>query len=1600
MATYKLYDIGTVSDNTYMYKGVYRVGTQLSSVASYELLIVRFNLSDGSIDPNYGQQQQGAFRAHFQIKPNTFPLDLSRLCPGIMFDADNKLTFAGIAWMSGLARHGFFIAKLDSTGNLSNYGSGNYGVSVGGFDTNIYSCTKELLVDKSNNCVFGASTREYTGDVYSPSYISRRNSSGDTDNNFGNNGKVEISQTGFTPQITSLTFDNYGNYYVGYNALKNDGAIFGNSYIKSYDYSGSENTYFSTNGKITVDAGANFAAESPQDLGSIVRDQYLDDVKVFLTMNGEDGTTTLSDVVGGETIRFNGTAKISTDNKKFGASSLRLDGTNNSYLSIGTNNVPSDIPLANKDFCIEAMLYLDAVDDGRRILSLGGNTDTTGLLIESLNSGDNLNSLRVMMGSQTTNTNVVNLVAKNSLVEKTWQHFAYARKDNNVYLYVDGELKAAAHYNGEVNLGNAAGTGLRLGADQNGENGMIGNIDDFRLTIGNSRYFNAFKVPENQISSVGKSSDVKLLLHFEGDNNSKTVIDRGVSKISNCSCIGNAEISSDKHKFGGTSLKLDGTNSLVEVPDSKINWPATFYTNPFTIEGHFNFSNNTASQMLFKKNNSLSLLYTNNNRLKLRLTNTSSSASEYEQAFTPSLNRWYHIALVKSGVNITLYVDGQKLIVATFLSNLSDGGASSPWDFGGNRAGSADYFNGHIDEVRIVSSAVYTDVFTPDHHQFYPTQEHVITTNDNYQDQNKLLLHFEEANGSNLVDSSNNDTAVTLQNGTLNSDNARFGSKSLYVPASGKGANIAGLTSNATDIGNGNIDYTIEMYIKLNQIKNNAVLFTTDHATDQHLSITLKNNGAGAQTIEALLQHGSGVGSHIHTIGAADISSLNNDGNWHHLALVRKSQKVKLYIDGVNISNTLQNVGNTINGPFILGKDLDGYIDELRITDGVARYSGNFTPQTSAFGSEPVPVPEPQYKTADYSKSELLLRFDDLSTNPNTNPVDSSTNNRTVTSVDTTGSGGRNSNISKFGGQSWHFNAGTNDRKYLEVTSTAFQFGTDEFCVEFWYYPTAMVGPKYQKLICNSHLNPADYDNSGVLIGLDASNRLFACSCNKYNGSSPIDLSIIGPNMSPYLNKWNHIALCRDNSVAGDKMTLYLNGDSVATTNLGGSGNVGASNQTIRIGGYATQLTNLDDHTRGYIDEVHIRRGDVVYTSNFVPQIHSFGKTPISYTEPTPYFNAKSELAYMLPKTQTSSFLAVAKKTNSDNTTYAEVLNIKHDGKYLDTWGSDGKLALTVPGYSYINPETMWMDRELNLYVGGSAQKISNGLKDGVVWKIMPSGVVDATFGNAGVDIKDNTTLDESITSMYNDYSNNKMIYTSLFTGDTGVFTNAPMMSFNSYNFGGDLNFLSSYNYITKETTPNEGLNRVLQDMGLTNAAHIKMPASMFNNLLGTYNETTNKFPVTDIVLNVDQSANDNITVVSGGLIKDFWNYFIAKIETIIPANKRNLWDDAPSGANGYTDTKLQNFFRDVGLGTLTVPKVNDVIREYEANTNSLFPHRVKPNGAPHHRRDGFIAGDKAGINAGVQITFQTTISAATGGTANDTVISETRTFNVLLELE
>lgn len=77
---------------------------------------------------------------------------------------------------------------------------------------------------------------------------------------------------------------------------------------------------------------------------------------------------------------------------------------------------------------------------------------------------------------------------------------------------------------------------------------------------------------------------------------------------------------------------------------------------------------------------------------------------------------------------------------------------------------------------------------------------------------------------------------------------------------------------------------------------------------------------------------------------------------WHHLAFVRNGSQFSTYLDGVYIdgftdSRAITNgngayleVGSYIQG----GYTFNGYMDDFRITKGVARYTANFTPPTFA----------------------------------------------------------------------------------------------------------------------------------------------------------------------------------------------------------------------------------------------------------------------------------------------------------------------------------------------------------------------------------------------------------------------------------------------------------------------------------------------------------------------------------------------------------------------------------------------------------------------------------------------------------------------------
>jgi len=76
---------------------------------------------------------------------------------------------------------------------------------------------------------------------------------------------------------------------------------------------------------------------------------------------------------------------------------------------------------------------------------------------------------------------------------------------------------------------------------------------------------------------------------------------------------------------------------------------------------------------------------------------------------------------------------------------------------------------------------------------------------------------------------------------------------------------------------------------------------------------------------------------------------------WYHVAASREGTSLRVFIDGVLV-NTSTNSNNMNFGRLRVGSNgsntgewFHGWMDELRITKGVARYTANFTAPTAPF---------------------------------------------------------------------------------------------------------------------------------------------------------------------------------------------------------------------------------------------------------------------------------------------------------------------------------------------------------------------------------------------------------------------------------------------------------------------------------------------------------------------------------------------------------------------------------------------------------------------------------------------------------------------------
>jgi hypothetical protein len=289
-------------------------------------------------------------------------------------------------------------------------------------------------------------------------------------------------------------------------------------------------------------------------------------------------------------------------------------------------------------------------------------------------------------------------------------------------------------------------------------------------------------------------------------------------------------------------------------------------------------------------------------------------------------NQWQHLVVQRSGSTVTVYIDG-----------VSKGTATDSTNFTGNKIAVASYsegggyYTGYVSGVRFLKgTALYSSTFTP------PTAPPTAISN------TQLLLNM--TNGG-IFDSTAKNVLETVGNAQVSTTQAKWGTTSMYFDGTGDYLK-ARLNDPLVFLGSG--DWTIEGFVYLNSTSGTQafIIGQSDYANATNASYSLYVTGSSAGDFF--------YGSTNVALGAAGLSATT----WTHCAWVRNGSTITFYRDGTSITsltigtNTINNgttnptcVGAANNGT----SSLNGYMDDLRITKGYARYTANFTPPTAAF---------------------------------------------------------------------------------------------------------------------------------------------------------------------------------------------------------------------------------------------------------------------------------------------------------------------------------------------------------------------------------------------------------------------------------------------------------------------------------------------------------------------------------------------------------------------------------------------------------------------------------------------------------------------------
>jgi hypothetical protein len=289
------------------------------------------------------------------------------------------------------------------------------------------------------------------------------------------------------------------------------------------------------------------------------------------------------------------------------------------------------------------------------------------------------------------------------------------------------------------------------------------------------------------------------------------------------------------------------------------------------------------------------------------------------------IGSWYHIAICRSSGTTTLYYNGTAIRTASDSVNYTNTylriGSYYSTNYG---------LQGYVSDFRIVrGTAVYTSDFTP------PTEPLTAISG------TELLISGTDAG---IVDKSQSQQLTITGNATGSTTQTKYGT-SMYIDY---GAYVTLPDSEFLDMGTD--DFTVEFWYRHgNTYGSYPSIISGKTWTGGGVGIRYDNTG-----------YSNKFGFFWRDVGDPWLVTPGtfSETDWHHVALTRSGNNFTLWVNGVSQA-TGTNSGSidwAFGGDCKVGwaewdgseGRLNAYIEDLRITKGLARYTSSFTPPTAS----------------------------------------------------------------------------------------------------------------------------------------------------------------------------------------------------------------------------------------------------------------------------------------------------------------------------------------------------------------------------------------------------------------------------------------------------------------------------------------------------------------------------------------------------------------------------------------------------------------------------------------------------------------------------